>query len=385
MDLVRNASLILLSLIVVSGIGCSDNTQGNESETQSWGRLWAGSDDVLRVLSPNNGVEEARFDVRATRINASAYGRFGWLSQPDDLRMALINGGQWVEDHGDHIHKRKRAPKMQPPNLPVAGNVFTYSGQNWISSQEEILWVQEKDLLLPELPYRTLPVPETPVFVGYLAEKAAAVLRSGQVMIFDTEGTLSTELTECTKAQAAAMLNAESMLILCENGTWWVSSHDGIKIERSSEDAWGPAVLRAHPEAGYVIGLVGGSVVRWDTDRSYRPLFAANSALCDVVMEPLKGAQWLALDDSGGLYVFEANSTSGIYTRISSNARCGNTLVTTTEYAYVLADDGAVIHKIAFKSASIVGSWPQNPVASYLGVTGLAKPSVLSTDVGAEH
>lgn len=126
-------------------------------------------------------------------------------------------------------------------------------------------------------------------------------------------------------------------------------------------------------------------MVRWDADRSYRPLFAANSALCDVVMEPLKGAQWLALDDSGGLYVFEANSTSGIYTRISSNARCGNTLVTTTEYAYVLADDGAVIHKIAFKSASIVGSWPQNPVASYLGVTGLAKPSVLSTDVGAEH
>lgn len=129
----KNATLSSLTLVLVSsllgGCGGSDTTiverepipieddhNHDHDEEISLGRLLISTKDQAKVsvvdINEKAVVHEVTVSEAPSAIYASPTNRYGFVVQRTADRVDVIDGGLWQEDHADHLHDYKQAPKQ---------------------------------------------------------------------------------------------------------------------------------------------------------------------------------------------------------------------------------------------------------------------------------
>ncbi|MEZ4833929.1 MAG: hypothetical protein R2873_18425 [Caldilineaceae bacterium] len=68
---------------------------------------------LVQVFDPNSGDEIAHFDlVGAARVYTTEDERYAFAVQTDAGVVNVIDGGVWIEDHGDHMHPYSQDPAL---------------------------------------------------------------------------------------------------------------------------------------------------------------------------------------------------------------------------------------------------------------------------------
>lgn len=132
----KNAILSSLTLVLVSsllgGCGGSDTTiverepvpieddhdhdHDHDEEEASLGRLLISTKDQAKVsvvdINEKTVIHEVAVSEAPSAIYASPSNRYGFIVQRTADRVDVVDGGLWQEDHADHMHDYKQAPKQ---------------------------------------------------------------------------------------------------------------------------------------------------------------------------------------------------------------------------------------------------------------------------------
>lgn len=122
-------SLTLLFIAAfISGCGGSDTTiverepvpieddHDHDDEVTTQGRLLISTKDQAKVsvidINEKSVLHEITVSEAPSALYASPNNRYGFVVQRTADRVDVIDGGLWQEDHGDHLHDYKQAPKQ---------------------------------------------------------------------------------------------------------------------------------------------------------------------------------------------------------------------------------------------------------------------------------
>lgn len=117
----RHTALILTSALLVAGCGGGDGGAANPPDTgsvriDSAGRLAVVQADSNRVhlwdLDQGKVTHSFTLDHPASAVYASPGGRYAVALQRTQDQVQFIDGGLWQEDHGDHLHDYREAPRQ---------------------------------------------------------------------------------------------------------------------------------------------------------------------------------------------------------------------------------------------------------------------------------
>ncbi len=113
-----------------------DDEHGREEMTALLGKLLIGDGETgaLSIIELDHGeVEQDAFDMgsRAGRIYATGSGRFAFAVASDANMVHIIDGGTYLEPHGDHFDLVNR--EAEPIGLDLSGDrpVHLFAGDEW--------------------------------------------------------------------------------------------------------------------------------------------------------------------------------------------------------------------------------------------------------------
>ena len=128
---------------------------GHEEMTALQGKLLVGDGETgaLTIIELDHGeVEQDAFDMgsRAGRIYATHSGRFAFAVSSDANMVHVIDGGTYLEPHGDHFDLVNR--EAEPVGLDLSGDrpVHLYVGDEWATvyydGSGDVLLINEHEL-----------------------------------------------------------------------------------------------------------------------------------------------------------------------------------------------------------------------------------------------
>ena len=242
--------------------GGDDHAMEHEDEhgAELAGRLLVGDGETgaLSVIDLETGhVHQDEFDLgsRAGRIYATKTGRFAVAVSSDANAVNVIDGGMYLEEHGDHFDMVERDVSLlgidlagdNPVHMYVAGEWATvyYDGSGDIALINEHELVEEGDAYRPVVlnagPHHGAAVPLdddlfaiTPQHPNYDQSPEEYRLPIG-AEIWDLEGNVLHSAEGCPDLHGDAS-NGHMAVFGCTGGVLMVEAHDG-----HYEDAFIPA------------------------------------------------------------------------------------------------------------------------------------------------
>lgn len=302
--------------------------------------------DLLSEESTSVGTIGAPLDIAGD-------GRYAFVTT--DEGVAIVDGGAWTWDHGDHVHYYRAAPAVvgtvtgagpvtvTTPPLATA----TATGLFFAGSGEAV--VIDMAALGEGTVTERLRIP-TGAATGVVAPVGEhAIVATGSADIYDEAGELVREV-ECA-APAGAIVTRVGTVIGCADGALLATADgDGVDVERIPYPAGAERAIAfdGRKNRPTVAGLTAGAAF-WLLDTRERTWteVAIDTTLRAVVAADDAAGNVVALDADGRVRVYGPDGSDRGRTEPLTSSPAA-TLVVDTQRAYLSAPDAGVVYEIDY-------------------------------------
>lgn len=205
----------------------------------------------------------------------SPTGRYGLVTQPDQNKVTVVDGGAWVEDHGDHLHPYTKMPTLMDftlengsPSHTIIHDrkvaiFFEEAGQATVFSERNLRVEDAPLITIPTVAEQGLALPfRDKILVTTAAASTDANPNATEIAVYNVDGELLQQFSGCDSPLSAAA-NRINVVFGCRDSllhlTWTDNQFMADNIAYPSPttpDAF-PRTLRAYRAGSILVGDSG--------------------------------------------------------------------------------------------------------------------------------
>jgi ABC-type Zn uptake system ZnuABC Zn-binding protein ZnuA len=286
-----------------------------------------GEEARVHVVDTGSGERLDTYELDAPAyVNTTHGGRYGFAVQPEGDRTDVIDGGVWVEDHGDHSHVHAEEPRMLDFSLtgdePVhfvshEGQVaIFYDGDGTATVFEEEGLEDgsaEQTTIETGTPHHGVAVPMGDRVIASQAAREEEGDLPSTLAIYDLDGNKLEEFSGCggmhgevSFGESAAFACEDGVMVLERQGDRFVKKEISYPEGTTEENrSW---TLLGDEEVPYLVGDSGeDGLMRVDLESGEMERLALPDEVADFALDPETGHA-LVLTTDGRLRTIDPSS-----------------------------------------------------------------------------